>query len=161
MKTNIKTGLLLTLILAFFSIGINAQTAKTKVIVTLMNGEVVTYNLMGNDYLTFNDGQNLIVNLTGSTETIALGTIRKVVFEKIQDGIEETASGIEIIPNPANDSFRVLNVEKEEDMTIYTLTGQKVMVGTISSEQTIDISHLANGLYLVKIGSRNLKLMKR
>ena len=161
MSKKVKRGLLSLLLLLGIVFSVNAQTTKTKVIVTKTDGNVVNYTLEGADYLTFTDGQNLVVNISGSSQSIPLSNVRKVMFEKIADGIEELSSEIQIMPNPANDSFRVLNVEKDEEMSIYTFTGQKVMGGTISSEQTIDISHLANGLYLVKIGSQNLKLMKR
>lgn len=161
MSKKVKRGLLSLLLLLGIVFSVNAQTTKTKVIVTKTDGNVVNYTLEGADYLTFTDGQNLVVNISGSSQSIPLSNVRKVMFEKIADGIEELSSEIQIMPNPANDSFRVLNVEKDEEMSIYTFTGQKVMDETVSSGQTIDISHLANGLYLVKIGSQNLKLMKR
>ena len=161
MNKNIKRGLLSLVLLIGVIFSINAQTAKTKVIVTKTDGNVVNYTLEQSDYLTFNDGQSLVINISGSTQIIDLSNIRKVVFEKITDGIEEMTSEIQIMPNPANDSFRVSNLVKDEEMSIYSMAGQKVMEGTVSNEQTIDISALANGLYLVKIGSQNIKLMKR
>lgn len=161
MKKNIKKGLLLLLLLTGMVFNIGAQTSKTKVIVTKTDGNVVNYTLDESDYLTFNDGQSLAINIAGSTQIIALSTIRKVVFEKIIDGIEEISSEIQIVPNPANNSFRVSNLDKDEEMTVYSMTGQKVMSGIVTNDQTVDISALANGLYLVKIGSQNIKLMKR
>jgi len=156
-----KRGLLSLALLIGMAFSISAQTVKTKVTVTKTNDNEVVYTLDESDYLTFNEGQSLVVNISGSTQVIALSTIRKVVFEKIIDGIDEIASEIKIMPNPANDSFRVSNLDKDEDMTIYSMTGQKVMDGIVSNDQTIDISALANGLYLVKIGSQTTKLMKR
>lgn len=161
MKKNIKKGLLLLLLLTGMVFSIGAQTSKTKVIVTKTDGNVVNYTLDESDYLTFNDGQSLAINIAGSTQTIALSTIRKVVFEEVTDGIDEVTSEIRIMPNPANDSFRVSNMDKDEEMAIYSITGQKVMSGTVTNDQTVDISCLSNGLYLVKIGSQNIKLMKR
>ena len=156
-----KRGLLSLALLIGMAFSISAQTVKTKVTVTKTNDNEVVYTLDESDYLTFNEGQSLVVNISGSTQVIALSTIRKVVFEKIIDGIDEIASEIKIMPNPANDSFRVSNLDKDEDMTIYSMTGQIVMDGIVSNDQTIDISALANGLYLVKIGSQTTKLMKR
>ena len=149
------------LLLVGIVLGVNAQTAKTKVIVTKTNGNVVNYTLEGTDYLTFTDGQNLVVNISGSSQSIPLSNVRKVMFEKIVDGIEELSSEVQIMPNPANDSFRISNLDKDEEMSIYSMTGQKVMSEIVTDNQTIDISHLANGLYFVKIGSQNIKLMKR
>lgn len=161
MNKNIKRGLLSLVLLIGVIFSINAQTAKTKVIVTKTDGNVVNYTLEGADYLTFSDGQNLVINISGSPQSISLNNVRKVMFEKIVDGIEELSSEIQIMPNPANDSFRISNLGKDEEMSIYTMTGQKVMSETVTDNQTVDISHLANGLYFVKIGSQNIKLMKR
>lgn len=161
MNRNIKRVLLSLTLLIGIVLSMSAQTAKTKVIVTKTDGNTVSYILDESDYLTFNDGQSLVVNISGATQIIALSNIRKVVFEKIIDGIEEISSEIQIVPNPANNSFRVSNLDKDEEMTVYSMTGQKVMSGIVTNDQTVDISALANGLYLVKIGSQNIKLMKR
>lgn len=161
MNRNIKRVLLSLTLLIGIVLSMSAQTAKTKVIVTKTDGNTVSYILEESDYLTFNDGQSLVVNISGATQIIALSNIRKVVFEKIIDGIEEISSEIQIVPNPANNSFRVSNLDKDEEMTVYSMTGQKVMSGIVTNDQTVDISALANGLYLVKIGSQNIKLMKR
>lgn len=161
MDKSIKKGLLSLILLIGTTLSINAQTTKTKVIVTKTNGNEVSYTLDQSDNLTFSGGQNLVINISGSSQSIALSNIRKVVFERVLDCVEEVASEINIMPNPANNSFRVSNLSKDEEMAIYSMTGQKVLAGTVSNDQVIDITDLSNGLYIVKIGSQNIKLMKR
>jgi hypothetical protein len=66
-----------------------------------------------------------------------------------------------LYPNPTKGPVTV-NVPTSitERLFIYNLTGQTVMSTSVENGQQLDLSHLPNGLYLVKVGNRTEKLRK-
>ena len=74
---------------------------------------------------------------------------------------------IRVYPNPTNGQLRIKNYElKENDIIeIYDVVGQKVganlCVRPINAETiTIDISHLASGMYFLKVGNKTARFVK-
>ncbi|MDR0205642.1 MAG: T9SS type A sorting domain-containing protein, partial [Bacteroidales bacterium] len=77
---------------------------------------------------------------------------------------------IQIYPNPTNGQLRITNYntdrhseQSEESVTICDVVGQVIFtsrLSELSSETTIDISHLANGLYFLKIENKIIKIIK-
>jgi len=81
---------------------------------------------------------------------------------------EITNGNINIFPNPANDfiSFSNLSFNKNANITIYNLNGQKLMeFNYINPQQKINIAFLSKGIYTVQIqtadGIVNHKLIKQ
>ena len=70
----------------------------------------------------------------------------------VTDVAETTNESLTIYPNPAND---FIHLENSEEVRIYDLTGQLVMRG----QESINISSLPNGIYFVKMGTSNQKLV--
>ncbi len=59
-----------------------------------------------------------------------------------------------IYPNPTSDFVNVVSKEEINSVEIYSLTGQKILS---SSSNKVSVSHLNNGIYLVKIQLQNGK----
>ena len=74
---------------------------------------------------------------------------------------------INIYPNPASDEIIVESsgeIPENSSFSIYDYQGKLAMSGIIRSNslrQTLDISHIANGFYFIKIQSRDNNLVKR
>jgi hypothetical protein len=73
--------------------------------------------------------------------------------------------GINVYPNPAQDMVHIANKEnKSMDISIHSLTGEMVLVTTITNDY-IDISALNTGVYLlrVRIGEQeaSLRILKK
>ena len=67
---------------------------------------------------------------------------------------------VTIFPNPAKNILNISNIAKTSinALEIYTITGKKVFSTSISSNKklnSIDLSTLSNGLYLVKFLQKN------
>jgi len=86
-------------------------------------------------------------------------------------GIAEThcnASVPRVYPNPAGEQLRIKNYELREDAeyTIYSVVGQVVMEGVLPCRDalqcvsTIDVQHLTNGMYFLKIDGKTVKFVK-
>jgi len=88
-------------------------------------------------------------SLNDLTETVGINDIDKL--------------NINIYPNP---SSAFINIEgdfpKPVNFEIVSTLGKTVMTGEINSDQkTIDLSHLANNLYFLKIGNTSYKILKK
>lgn len=76
-----------------------------------------------------------------------------------------SSSNFSISPNPAKDFLNVtmLNDTVMESYEIYNVVGQKV-ISANAEQQSIDVSELANGVYIIKLksnnGSQNIKFIK-
>ena len=72
-----------------------------------------------------------------------------------------------IYPNPTSGKLTVISSQLSEmgnGVVIYDVVGQVVSTSAMSPqspEATIDISHLANGLYFLKIDKKTIKIMKQ
>jgi len=65
---------------------------------------------------------------------------------------------ISIFPNPASSYLTVeSNLKSVQDYAIYSILGEKVMSGKISSNR-IDISGLSSSSYILRIGNQSFKL---
>jgi hypothetical protein len=60
-----------------------------------------------------------------------------------------------ISPNPASDFLRILGIEQPSSVTILDLKGQIVLSKKIDSHESIAISGLSKGVYIVKITNAN------
>lgn len=78
-------------------------------------------------------------------------------FEVIAVTVESNAATVKTYPNPVNTNLYVeLNEAETADVMIYTLSGELVMsVKATSSFNTISVSDINQGLYLLKVVSNN------
>lgn len=67
-----------------------------------------------------------------------------------------------ITPNPAKEQISVYGIEGETKFNIYDSVGRSVLNGKISKkENTIKVASLESGMYFIKIGNNNVKLLKQ
>jgi len=73
---------------------------------------------------------------------------------------------IRVYPNPTTGQLKIKNYELRENdiIEIYDVVGQKLMQlpcrDVINHVSTIDISHLASGMYFLKVNNQVVKFMK-
>lgn len=112
------------------------------------------------------------INITslkiGTLETASLPTARLYnVYAQnlgvISTNAIETASKINLYPNPATDNFNIQSNDTVNSISVYSLNGQ--LVKSFAQSASYDISDLAPGLYSVRInsisGSKTIKLLKK
>ena len=86
------------------------------------------------------------------------------VTEPYTIGIAETqcSASLRVYPNPAGNQLTIDNGELIiENVEIFSVVGQRVGAYPCGRpEMTIDISHLAAGMYFLKIGNKFAKFVK-
>lgn len=75
-----------------------------------------------------------------------------------------SAINISVYPNPVKEAFKV-EINEEATYSIYTISGQVLMSGTLESgTNTIQMNEAANGIYFIKVdtdnASQSIKLIK-
>ncbi|GHT19895.1 hypothetical protein FACS189429_7930 [Bacteroidia bacterium] len=87
-------------------------------------------------------------------------------IEASNTGIDEiSANTISIYPNPATDIITIDNIQPNETITITDLSGR--IVGALratplqNGRQTINVSSLPQGVYLLRVGNEIAKLIKK
>jgi len=68
---------------------------------------------------------------------------------------------LSVYPNPASSQICVKGLTESQMLTIYSLTGVKLLSQEVSNGTIVDVSSLASGVYLVKVGGKELKLFKK
>ena len=116
---------------------------------------------------------NMQVKVTIPTPLMPMTVTFLVDFTGTQNttGIEQLTidnGQLTIYPNPTNGQLIIAPLSppkggKQPTIEIYDVVGQVVFMSQLSKlspEITIDISHLANGLYFLKVGGKMVKIVK-
>lgn len=139
--------------------------AQTGVYVTYYSGSTQGFNVETSGKLYF-DSDNLYVknNDAATPTTIPVSIIRKIVFSNTlaTEAFGENKYNMALYPNPGNDYIKIYS-EKDEDLsvTIYTLNGQLLHSGKYTVNQDIDVTSLAQGLYLIQANGVTFKFCKK
>ena len=74
---------------------------------------------------------------------------------------EQNNSDIRVYPNPAQHTLYIESAETVEHVSIYDISGRIVVAYGIRPEPSIDVSTLANGIYLVKVKTAQGETIKK
>lgn len=66
---------------------------------------------------------------------------------------------VSVSPNPTSDYFVVSGINAATWVSVYDISGKKVMEKTVSPDEKISVSTLPKGIYLVKVNGQTAKLM--
>lgn len=113
--------------------------------------------------MRFLSGQTVQFTLASGESTEVTG-VRKISFENndftaVEDVV--TPSTIRVYPNPTADMLIIDGVTAKQEIAIYSLNGAKVL-SALSQEgtNTLHVSDLPNGVYLLKLANETFKLIK-
>jgi len=146
----------------------------TEYTVTVANSvSNITINATANDGNATVTGDTGLQNLNvGSNEFTILvtaenGTTKtyKVIVTREQDtvGIEDVNSenGIQIYLNPATNHIHIKGINQPEILSVYTLSGTVVIQKRVQVEESISAGSLPDGIYLVNICGKTVKIVKK
>lgn len=113
--------------------------------------------------ISFSNGLVKFKTSDGVSNQYNISTVSKLSFVK-QDNtgtIDNTENGeVSLYPNPSSDIVFIKNLNSGANFSIYNLSGSMVMTGITDSNQSIDISGLSKGIYLIKTTVKTLKFTK-
>ena len=148
--------LVLTLGMAF-----QAAAQPTQMIVTMVDGSELTYNMSESDRFYFENNANLVIeNGTKDVVRIALSSIRKISCTELAGQAENLTAEVGLMPNPVHDIVKLVNLDGSQVVQIYAIDGRLMKSFEATGDQTISVSDLPMGLYLVRTQSTTLKMVK-
>lgn len=155
--------ILLTIVICCFTgiISLFAQGATQATIVfwDASQPDQVFDNVMN---FKFNANQLLVELSDQSITAIDIADIRKITLASTSS-IESYDLGqdIFIYPNPTSDRLHFASAtEKELQVAVYSMNGQQLMHQMLTSSETLDVSSLPTGMYIIKINHFAYKFNK-
>lgn len=144
--------LLLSLLLSFLCIVINAQQIQKKII----NTAGATYNASGTT-LRVSVGEPIVGNLGNPSTTLSQGFLtgfsRLIIIDPPTQPIPP---GYSIYPNPVKNILYIrgdLSVVK--DIHFFDITGRRLFAQRITAGGIVQIQHLPAGYYIAKLTGRS------
>ncbi|MGC4040576.1 MAG: T9SS type A sorting domain-containing protein [Flavobacterium sp.] len=141
--------------------------SQSGVVVTYYDGTTQGFSVAATGKLYFSN-DNLNVKTDGSATaviSIPVNIIRKITFTDSTlgtPGFGENKNNLALYPNPGSETLQIKSDLFEDlDVKIYSLTGQLVKQGSYTPNQSIDVSALSSGLYLVQVNGLTLKFSKK
>lgn len=113
----------------------------------------IAFDKSGNMTFVYNNGDTKDFGILSNTQKIIFS---EGVLANVDD--RSSASSIHVFPNPTEETIKVVGLADGESVKIYNLVGTLVLV---SQSSEINVSHLADGQYLVIVGNSIIKLIKR
>jgi hypothetical protein len=154
------------LVFSFFLIlvtsGINAQ----RLVIRMNNGNENSEFLNTVQKLYFSDNELIVDFYSGSDDAYELSDIRKLYFDaavSIDDITLQDINELTVYPNPAGNVITVLGIPAGAgSISVYRMDGRAVITRAVSSNhETINISTLQNGLYLLNAIGYTAKFVKK
>lgn len=93
----------------------------------------------------------------------ALDDIRVITLQPATQGIDNVdVADMQMAPNPARDRVTLDGIgSTPRQAVLYSTAGVKLMELTVSDGTVMDISHLPEGLYILRCGSHVAKIVKQ
>ncbi|MDR1562556.1 MAG: leucine-rich repeat protein [Dysgonamonadaceae bacterium] len=68
---------------------------------------------------------------------------------------------VSIYPNPVTESFRINGITAPTEVTLTDLSGRIVLQQTVEAGESVAVGNLPNGIYIVRIEGKTVKVVKR
>lgn len=164
-KLNRMKKLYFFLLLSLFATFINTSRGKAQTLVVNKTDGTTIPSLLSGLRLMFSDGT---ISLTNSLGTVQYGMsdVTKFTFTSSSSSITNVIAPnlqLTVYPNPAREYIVLSGLERQAQIQIFRLDGilMKSLKNDDSSEQTLTITDLPSGIYLVKSNGEISKFIKR
>ncbi len=157
---------LLLLLFAVMSIGYSM--AETTLRIEYLDGAELTTALSVVGRWEFTDGKFILVSTDGEVlaEKASVYDVRKVVFKADLGptvGSDDATVQLTVYPNPTQDLLFVDGLTEGETVRIYSLEGRLLMseVALQGGLVQLNVASLAEGTYLLQMGTEIVKIIKK
>ena len=138
-------------------------------IVESIDSEQDAYALEQMQRIDFADGQLTVVTTDNATQSYAIADTRRIVFGTTTPtgGVEipadeASAETLRVVPNPAESVVTVYGLTADVAVAVMDLAGKVLLKSQLSAENpTLGVASLPEGSYLLLVGKRALRLIKK
>ncbi len=144
---------------------VNALAESTKVTAIMKNGEEKVMVIESTGAISFSENNMKVLHSASSSEVsnLQLSAIQKLLFEKDTYSPKILEKG-EMILYPAITSEYVYLFNAGDvvsDVEIFNMDGKVVLKCQYVKDQSINVSSLPVGMYILKVGNKNFKFEKK
>jgi len=159
-----KIHLLFLMVILLFRFTMPELKAQN-LIIQQNNGSVNYETLSSVQKLSFLDGNLVVAFKSGSNDSYGLSTITKLYFDvhtSVSESTSQQSTQLTVFPNPVNNELSVQNMPEGATLVyIYRIDGELVFRTQVSSgNETIDVSNLQSGLYILIAKGCTAKFIK-
>ena len=141
--------------------GILLCSAQVNVEVQLISSGTQSFSISEAGKIYFDNGYLMVDDGNDAPFSFPLSDIRKVLFSGTTSIETIESDHIRIYPNPATTFLRISNDRNSDSRyQIFSIDGRLLMSGVCKQEETINISRLPKGLYLIKVDGKTFKISK-
>lgn len=138
----------------------HASKAQTQVSLHFYNAGSQEFSVSNAGKIYFDNGYLFIDDGNTVPFSFQVSTIQKMLFSAPANLSEIETANFKIYPNPANNFIKISSNRSENDYQILSMDGRLVMTGSCRNEESINISALSKGLYLIKVDGQTFKISK-
>lgn len=131
----------------YFKGAANASPSATEVLI--VNNNYIMYDVTVEDF--DDDGDNDIANIGNVSDTVDWIENRLIVLGLSDVSIE----AIGIYPNPTRNTLNFKGISETITVSVFDSVGREVLNSTVLMNQSLDVSELNSGLYLLKFEGTN------
>lgn len=164
-KSYMKTKLTIACLLLSVGMAIKAEHLLQVVPMTGVENEYVIGQI---GKITFDDGVMYLLSHDGTElGSTAVNEINKIIFsekDEFPTGTEvvNAAGQMRIYSIPSQDAIVVSGIQNAQSARIFSLSGQIIQtVPMQSGKNTISVSGIQNGTYLLQVGAEVVKFIKQ
>lgn len=101
-------------------------------------------------------------SMNSEARTLKLGDISKLLIKEISgvNNLSSESQTISLYPNPASSEVFISGVEGTQTVEIYSISGVLVMKTSVENGSVININNLRQGIYILKVDGKTVKLCK-
>ena len=150
------------LITVLLSVGFLCTSfAQNEVIFSIVktDGSTANYEMNKDARIYYSDTQLMFFD-GNETVSINFSDIRKAYFSTSQDLNEVDNRQLSIYPNPAKNIVKITNIADNQEVILYSISGEAIKKTTASGEAEINISDLNAGIYIIGAGNMFTKFIK-
>lgn len=150
-----------TIFSLLFLSGIILCSAQVNVEVQLISSGTQSFSVSETGKIYFDNGFLMVDDGDNIPFSFPLSDIRKILFSGATSVETIESDHIRIYPNPATTFLRISSdLNSDSRYQIFSIDGRLLMSGACKQEETINISRLPKGLYLIKVDGKTFKISK-
>lgn len=147
------------LVLAAF-LALSANMAGQSIVINEKEGSPVEISVEGLRSITFDDGRMVATYDDGTTESYVMSEISRLDFEETS-GVKMVSLMEGKVSYSASTGLLVVGNTEGGTLSIMDLGGTVVMEQKLESPvETIDLSSLQKGVYLLRLDSKTIKIVR-
>ena len=150
-----------TILSLLFLTGMLLCSAQVNVKIELIGSGTQSFSVSEAGKIYFDNGYLMVDDGNSVPFSFLLSDIQKVLFSGGTSVETIESDHIRIYPNPATTFLRISSdSNKDSYYQIFSIDGKLLVSGVCRQEETINISRLPKGMYLIKVDGKTFKISK-